>query len=152
MEIINKLIVIAIWITYAIYEGKREAYYYQLVAVMGVIRPNIHWIYLLQRGLFLVVIGLGLWSITIPIALAFIFPFFHDGFYYMKYNDLYPAAYPERFSFKYLLEKVSNKRFISESTTSTAVMEFNWVTRCVMFAIGVLSLTLNIIICAVFGL
>ena len=138
MDVINKLIVIAIWITYAVYEGKREAYYYQLVAVMGVIRPNIHWIYALQRGLFLVVIGLGLWSITIPIALAFIFPFFHDGFYYMKYNDLLPTVY--------------KKRFIDQSTTSTAVMEFNWVTRCVMFAIGVLSLTLNIIICAVFGL
>lgn len=138
MEVINKIIIIAIWIVYSIYEGKREAYYYQAINIFSLKRPNIHWIYALQRGLFLIGIGLGLSSIILPISLAFIFPFFHDGFYYMKYNDLYPDVY--------------KKRFIDESTTSTAIMEFSWAWRCVMLSIGVLSLTLNIIICELFRL
>jgi len=138
MEIVNKIITSAIWIVYAIYEGKREAYYYQLLAVFGVKRPNIHWLYALQRGLFLIVIGLGTSSIITPITLALIFPFFHDGFYYMKYNDLLPTAY--------------KKRFIDQSTTSTAVMEFNWKWRCVMFILGAILLILNTIVCELFGI
>lgn len=136
MEVVSKIIILAIWIIYSIYEGKREAYYYQAINVFNLKRPNIHWIYALQRGLFLIAIGVGLSSIIIPISLAFIFPFFHDGFYYMKYNDLLPTTY--------------QKRFIDESTTSTAIMEFSWRWRCVMFIIGMLLLILNIIICELF--
>lgn len=138
MDIINKFLVLAIWNIYSIYEGKRGAYYYQILGVFGLNRPNIHWIYALQRGLFLIVIGLYLWSIVIPISLALIFPFFHDGFYYMKYNDLYPVVYPERFK--------------ASSTTSTAVMEFNWKTRCIMFAIGFILFISNIIVNVLFGI
>ena len=138
MEIIIKILISIIWIIYSIYEGKREAYYYQAINVFNLKRPNIHWIYALQRGLFLIVIGVGLSSAIIPISLAFIFPFFHDGFYYMKYNDLLPTTY--------------QKRFIDESKTSTAIMEFSWLERCVAFGVGMLLLILNIIICAVFGL
>lgn len=138
MEIIIKIIISIVWIIYAMYEGKREAYYYQAINVFNLKRPNIHWIYALQRGLFLIVVGIGLSSVIVPISLAFIFPFFHDGFYYMKYNDLLPTVY--------------QKRFKDQSTTSTAIMEFNWLERCVSFGIGVLLLISNIIICAVFGL
>jgi hypothetical protein len=138
MEIVNKLLVSVIWVIYAIYEGQREAYYYQAISVFNLKRSNIHWIYALQRGLFLVVMGLLLKSIFLPVGLAFIFPFFHDGFYYIRFNILSPMNY--------------KKRFIDQSSTSTAVMEFNWITRLLMFITGIIILTINITICELFGL
>lgn len=132
MEVVNKLIVLIIWILYSIYEGKREAYYYQVLCKVNIYYKNIHWIYFLQRGLFLIVIGFLFQDFYILLSLALIFPFFHDGFYYMKYNDLDPKVYI--------------RRFTSSSITSTAVLEFNWFTRYIMFIIGVLLFIFDIII------
>ncbi len=133
MEIINKLITLVIWIIYSSYEGKREAFYYQVVGIFGLKRPNIHWMFVIQRTLFLIVIGLFLNSIVIPVSLFIIFPFFHDGFYYMKYNDLYPNIY--------------KRRFEAESDSSTAIFEFSFLARSLMLIIGTVLFLLNIFIC-----
>lgn len=125
---VYSIISIILWILYSIIEGKREVYYYQLLATTSFKRPNIHYLYFLQRGVVLILIGLVNHSILLPLSLAFIFPFIHDGFYYMKYNDYYKGVY--------------EKRFMSSSTTSTAVLEFNFVERILMLIAGIFILFL----------
>ena len=59
-----------------------------------------------------------------------IFPFFHDGFYYLERNRLDKTTYP--------------KRFLDSSTTSTALMELSFMERLMVFVGGTI---LYIVIC-----
>lgn len=99
----------------------REAYYYD--SEMRTDRPhkNIHWIYFVQRGIVLMIIGIILNTVLLPIGLAFLFPFVHDGTYYVQRNDLDPRIYPQRFT--------------DHSRTSNAYFEFTFIDR-LMFFIG----------------
>ncbi len=65
-----------------------------------------------------------MWSLILPITLAFVFPFIHDGFYYMKRNDLDARIYPQRFK--------------ADSSTSTAYFELTYMERVGFFLTGVL--------------
>jgi hypothetical protein len=114
---------------YASIEGVREAYYYHVAVAQG-FKKNIHWLYLFQRTLFSVL----LFSQTNFFILAFFllsFSFLHNGFYYFTRNKLDAIIY--------------KKRFIDSSTTSTAVMEFNFAERTILLIFGIAFLILNII-------
>lgn len=125
---VYSIISIILWTLYSIIEGRREAYYYQLIITTPLKRQNIHYLYFLQRGIALILIGIANNSILLPLSLAFIFPFIHDGFYYMTYNDLDNKTY--------------KKRFIDSSTTSTAILEFSFMERLVVFIAGLFILIL----------
>lgn len=124
MEILDKIISLNLWGLYAYFEGMREAYYYHLISASSFIRKNIHWIYFIQRGFILVLIGTLTNSLFLPLSLACIFPFIHDGSYYITYNKLSPGTY--------------KKGFMDSSTTSTAFLEFNWNKRIVLLILGIL--------------
>lgn len=115
-------VLIILWVVYSIFEGKREAYYYHALNLSSANHINLHWMYAIQRAIVMVVIGITSMSVLLPVSLAFIFPFIHDGFYYMKRNDLMNWIY--------------KKRFKAESDTSTAVLEFSWEIRCFLFVFG----------------
>jgi len=129
MDNVNNTIGIILWLIYSAFEGEREAYYYDLYPTK---HPNIHWIYFLQRGIVLVIIGWFMWSILLPLSLAFMFPLLHDGFYYMKRNDLNKNLYP--------------KRFRESSTTSEALMEFSYKERVVLAIASVITLIIMYLI------
>ena len=118
---VTSIVILLVWGIYSIMEGMREGYYYDAFMRSDKRYPNIHWIYFLQRGIFLFVIGISMDSAILPISLAFIFPFIHDGAYYAQRNDLDVRFYP--------------KRFKDDSSTSTAFFEFSYMER-VAFALA----------------
>jgi len=65
------------------------------------------------------------------IAIPFLFPFFHDGMYYLMRNR-FDGSYP--------------KGWRDFSKTDTAKIKLNWNTRLIMFFIGIVSFTLMFII------
>ena len=109
-------------------EGTREAYYYDAVVRSDRSYPNIHWIFFLERGFVLLIIGISLMDIILPIGLALIFSWFHNGLYYMKRNDLEPRIY--------------QKRFEASSSTSTAFFEMNYLVRSLVCIGGLIFLTI----------
>lgn len=132
MEIVNKIIIPLLWSIYCYFEGQREAYYYQLEKESNLKRKNIHYMYLIQRGIALVLIGALTKSIILPFSLACILPFIHDGVYYVTYNKLDPGVYPKGFS--------------SSSGTSKAFMEFNWTKRLILLAMGIMLYAIDIVL------
>ncbi len=89
-----------------------------------------HRIFMVQRisTLFLVLLGAFLrdhifliHGLFFFVGLLFIYPFFHDGFYYECRKDIDKPSY----------------NFFSTSKESTAVMEFSWPVRLTLFLIGV---------------
>lgn len=146
-EIVRVLLIItslALWVFYCYFEGTREAYYYHLAALsLDNINQkfNLHFLYSIQRLLVLILVffacGAGYFALIQSSALAFMFPYLHDGFYYRKRNDLIPTLYI--------------KRFRANSTTSTAKFEIKYKERLLMFTFGV-SLSIVVIILAVLKL
>lgn len=128
------MILLLLFIGYAILAGAIEAYLYHFQFT----RPaqnifnskenkDLHPMYMVQR----LVVGIGFvhgegffTGLMLLIGLAFTFPLMHDGAYYEIRHWLNPNTYP--------------KGWKSESTTSTAKMEFDLKTRIIMFAIGVI--------------
>lgn len=117
---VTSIVILLVWCVYCIMEGMREGYYYDATMRADRLYSNIHWIYFLQRGIFLFVIGITMNTVIFPISLVFIFPFIHDGSYYAQRNDIDVRFYP--------------KRFKADSTTSTAFFEFSYMER-VAFAL-----------------
>ena len=128
-RLIISSIIILLWMIYSMMEGTREAYYYDSVVRSDRSYPNIHWIFFLERGVVLLIIGLLTLDIILPVGLALIFPWFHDGLYYMKRNDLEPRIY--------------QKRFEASSTTSTAFFEMNYLVRSLVCIGGLIFLTVH---------
>jgi len=114
---------------YASIEGVREAYYYHVAVAKG-FKKNIHWLYLFQRTLFAILL-FSQTNFFILLFFALSFSFLHNGFYYLTRNKLDEIIY--------------KKRFIDSSTTSTAVMEFNFAERTILLIFGIAFLILNII-------
>lgn len=121
---VTSIVILLVWCVYCILEGMREGYYYD--AAMRSDKPyrNIHWIYFLQRGIFLFVVGITMDTVIFPVSLAFIFPFIHDGSYYCQRNDIDVRFYP--------------KRFKADSSTSTAFFELAYPERVAMALAGML--------------
>ena len=77
---VTSIVILLLWIVYCILEGMREGNYYDATMRSERSYKNIHWIYFLQRGIFLFVIGTTM-----------------DGAYYTQRNDLDVRNYPKRF-------------------------------------------------------
>lgn len=112
---------------FASIEGVREAFYYY---VQKDVKRNIHWIYYLQRTLF-TILFYSLTNFFILACFVLSFSFMHDGFYYVTRNKLDPSVYA--------------RKFIDSSTTSTAIMEFNFTERTIFLVLGIVFLILNLI-------
>ena len=64
------------------------------------------------------------WAIVVASAVCFalVFPFWHDGMYYVAYSWLNPEPYP--------------RRFFDQSTTTSAEISFTFPIRLSLFVIG----------------
>ena len=117
---VTSIVILFLWVVYSILEGMREGYYYDAAMRSDKPYPNIHWIYFLQRGIVLFLVGVFMHSVILPMSLLFIFSYVHDGSYYTQRNDIDVRAYPRRFK--------------DHSTTSTAFFELTYMER-VAFAL-----------------
>ena len=108
-----------LWILFAVYEGKREAFYFSfkmkaaLKQQQGFI--NEHHMFMIQRmfvGVLTVIACYTDWinSIAICLSLILCFPFFKDGMYYVtrqKLDNLYMKGWLDQsLSSKYLLKPI----------------------------------------------
>lgn len=70
-------------------------------------------------------------NIEHTLGLIFIFSFIHDGIYYVVRHKLN--------------NKIYLKGFFDESTTSTAILEFNFILRSILFIVGIALLLYSFI-------
>lgn len=114
------LLAFIIWILYSIFEGIREAYYWNLFPTY---KFNIHTLFFIQRAM--VVIIITAFNIPMFIACALVFSFLHNGSYYTTRHVLNKSNYP--------------KTWFDQSTTSTSwLTKFNTpISRTIQAAIGI---------------
>jgi hypothetical protein len=113
---------------YAIYEGRREALYYHIKSISGLLKDkNEYPLFVCQSITFYGLIYLLLltnsnfnyWkALVLLIMLIFTFPFFHDGSYYANRNNLDKFVYKKRF----LDESNSNTEFFSATLRTRSVL------------------------------
>lgn len=128
-----------LWVAYALLEGNREGYFYGY-SISYAPKKNLHGLFTLQRSIVLIFIGTCLFlshyyllrDLSILFGLSLIFPFFHDGIYYITRHKINPLIYPEG--------------WLSESTTSTAKIELDLKSRIIFLVVGLGILTINIIL------
>lgn len=113
--------ILGIFITYAVYEGYREAFYYHIKNKSGLLQNiNEHAVFTLQRisvGSFIFIAYYlcfpDYWLAAYKcLTLAMMFPFLHDGTFYFHRNRLDNSIY--------------KKKFWDMSYTSTAITTFLW--------------------------
>lgn len=137
-ELIKILIIQVLAIFYSKFEGEREAYYYFSASKIGdSSKYNIHWLFYIQRGLFVVAcsfIMIPSWHMIMNIAsIVFSFSFFHDGFYYIERHKLTSTLYLDGFK--------------SNSITSTARQEYTFRARTILFLIGSILFLISELLC-----
>lgn len=121
---------VILWVAYSLMEGAREARYFDANPKLPKI--NIYIFFIVQRLVVLGIIILATnWLLAVPLILMF--PFFHDGMYYLMRNELNNSVYPKRF-------------WDNPSRTSTAVMDFHIVERILMLSAAVVILTVIFIL------
>lgn len=137
--IINIFLIVS-WIVFSIYEGKREAWFFHKGGIK--LRRDIHFYFSIQRISVGVAFLIALTSIEISwhnlldacltlIMLISIFPFWHDGCYYLERNNLNPTIYQKRFK---------------DFNNSSAIFDFTWNERKIMFIVGIMIIILKLII------
>lgn len=131
------MLIVMLSFTYFYFEGKREAYYFHFKNKVETNYLSEHKMFLTQRILvFLMATCLNYFVINYYIlyslGLLLCFSFIHNGTYYYFRNKLDPGIY--------------HLQFKANSTTSNAVMEFDYETRLFMFMIGLTLIVLNYII------
>lgn len=117
---------------YAIYEGRREALYYHIKSISGLLKDkNEHPLFVGQRIVYyginyLLLLTNSNFNYLKPLFLVFMlmltFPFFHDGSYYSNRNNLDKFVY--------------RKRFLDESDSSTAFFSATLKTRSFLALFG----------------
>lgn len=125
-------------------EGKREAYYWHYKIRNWLDEKNKeldyngeHKTFLAQRILvFILSCGVNYFVVNhyilFSLGLLLSFSFIHNGTYYYYRNKLDNNIY--------------HLKFKANSTTSNAVMEFDYETRLFMFIIGLFLITLNFVL------
>jgi hypothetical protein len=128
------IIILATWIIYSCLEGLREAYYYHNTNIsLHSYKHDLHPFFSLQRfcALFmLLAISMDIHTFILCGSLALIFPFFHDGFYYIIRHKLDDNIY--------------SKGFFDDSYTSVAKIELNFYSRAALFFLGVTIFIINL--------
>ena len=129
---IVKIIIFLLWCVYASIEGVKEAYLYHYRNTSTEKKAyELHPLFAEQRSCVLLIITALSVDLWLLFACIFVFSFFHDGFYYVKRNDLNSKTYP--------------KRFFDHSTTSTAKFEFTLITRYALLVLGLAVLTYDLL-------
>lgn len=145
MFVLYQVLILLLSISYFLLEGKREAMYYHFKNQITGTDLKEHTLFTLQRSLFLISLLIVFLSQLTPIinsllfifSLSLIFPYFHDGMYYLTRNKLNTFIY--------------KKRWKDNSTTSTAKFEIKYQLRLFMFLIGLnIYLFLTLISCVNF--
>jgi len=120
-------IILFIWISYSIIEGKREAnfWHHKIQSKDYIIfkDEDRHPLFMLQRGLVLLLGSILVFYITSSVWLSLyiltmnslIFSFFHNGMMYTERNKMSKMVYPEDSN-----KWVYSKKWYSQSNTSTA--------------------------------
>lgn len=120
------LLCICIWIGYALLDAIWEAMYFTLKARNSMLdKINEHPMFMLQRGLVLVLIGYILQAFYPCFLLCLMFPFVHDGMYYLV-RDMLDSSYPQR--------------WIARPKKSTAIFDIVFqypLVRIISFAVAV---------------
>lgn len=139
------LLVYLLWVSFSIYEGKREAFYFSYKMKAGlqlqqVFKLDEHGMFTVTRT-FVAAIALiasynGILNcVLILLALALCFPFFHDGQYYVTRQKL---------------DNIYKKGWFDQSTTSTAQTDklklFYPTSRIICFILSLGLITYEIII------
>lgn len=121
MEVVN-LISITLIILFYCFSTICEGGYFHIRMESGIKLKYEHTILTLMRscvwGLFYLICKD--WVLTV--SMIFIFPFIHDGIYYVTRNKLNPAIY--------------KKGFWDDSTSSTALLELKLPYRTTLFVVG----------------
>ena len=140
----SALFVYILWILFAIYEGQREALYfsYKMKATLQIqrsLKRDEHVMFTIQRSVVAAIASIASYTTLFDCALfiismAFSFPFFHDGMYYVTRERL---------------DGIYKKGWFDQSTTSTAKSDkfnfFNPVSRTALFGISILIIAYEII-------
>lgn len=131
-----KIIIVILWVIYAVLEGKRDGYFYHYRnTTRSPQNEDIHWLYMIERFIFMffAFIFMDQYNILSTLlfisGLAMIFSFFHNGAYYLQRNLLDPHTYPDR--------------WWSSSVSSKATLEFSLIPRLCLFTIGIVSILLS---------
>jgi hypothetical protein len=122
-------VMLFLWIVYACICGYWEAYFWEASSKSDRILGWIHNVFFLERLIVGVVFAVSCsstlqWIVGTLCALGCIFPFFHDGFYYLTRNKITPNLYPKKFM-----------DYTQKSTAKTDVL-WTWEGRCVFLSIG----------------
>jgi hypothetical protein len=112
------MIEIGIWCLVAVVLGIVESVF------KGVFKFDIHILFTLIRGLLITPLFIMInYDFLFLLVCALVFPFLHDGFYYLTRNILSKGiVYP--------------KGFIDQSTTTTAIFSANFFWRLIFFVFG----------------
>lgn len=124
---IPEILIIVSWVLYAVLEGWRDAYFYHYRNTSSHPKnENLHWLYTVERILITVAVFFILpgWFHTglICMGFIFVFPFFHDGMYFLTRHRLDKKVYPFGWA--------------DNSYTSQAVWELKFFERVVGLVIG----------------
>jgi len=118
-----------IFCAWAALEGRREADYFHFRWKDPMTRvEDEHLMFTIQRSMVTIfatlacTLGMGLWGLLGFIPLPLVFSFFHNGYYYVRRNQLDDSIY--------------QKGWWDQSTTTTAKVSFGPVVRTVLAAIG----------------
>lgn len=122
------LLCLLVWNLYALLDARREALYFTAKArYPGLYEYTDHSYFFIQRGMVLILMGFILQRFYPLFLLAGMFPFMHDGFYYLLRDNL-DNSYP--------------KRWIAKPKKSTAMFDVVFKYFIVRLLIFLLSLGL----------
>lgn len=128
------IFILIFWILFSSLEGIREGYYW-FFKPKDIKEKHEHLVFTIQRTFvfsFIVILMLFIKisifkTLITGISLMCVFPFIHDGFYYLTRNYLNPSDYP--------------KRFLDSSTTSSAKIELSLIQRLALFISGLVLIS-----------
>lgn len=137
-----KIILLICWIFYSIINGYKDALmYHNRNTSSNPDKKNIHWIYLTERIMILLLMYYFLipsdtcWHINskvFVVSLGLLFSFFHNGMYGKTRNALDENIYPKGW-------------WSSSSDTSQANMEFGLTARIFMAITGIIGIIATLI-------
>ncbi len=125
---------------YAYLEGHREAlyYYFRWFRPFDKVKDE-HSMFTIQRAIVVVACSFipftlySWWGLLSVIPIMLVFMFMHDGSYYSTYNDMDSNIY--------------KKRWKDKSTSTSAKLSTDFVTRTILFTLGiVLAITGDILL------
>jgi len=146
------ILISVLWVLYSVFAGTNEGFFFHhkdkatdnLLFDLdgdGDRDVEIHQIFSLMRLIVLIVMGVALYGITqslfftavLIFSYAMMFPFFHDGSYYVTRNNLNHNIYKKKWFAQSNTSTAKSTRFLTPTVRTTA------------FILGLISIVLTII-------